>query len=109
MNKGSFGQMSGVGPAVRRFREEREWTNAQLAVYAGLAPSAVSEIENGKRNASAATLVKLAEAFQVEVSDLFPKAQAPLPLPPEKRRAVEEREGLVTAHKAATQIGQTIV
>jgi transcriptional regulator with XRE-family HTH domain len=72
--------MSRVGSEIRRLREGKGWTGAQLAVYAGMAPSAVSQIETGKRNPNTGSLAKIAEALGVEVADLFPKAQAPLPL-----------------------------
>jgi transcriptional regulator with XRE-family HTH domain len=65
---------------VRRLRQARGWNQTELAFHAGLAPSVISQIENGKRNPSARTLDKLATALNVEVGDLFPKAQAPLPL-----------------------------
>jgi transcriptional regulator with XRE-family HTH domain len=65
---------------VKRLRQERGWTQTELAYRAGLAPSVISQIENGKRDPTARTLRKLAEAFVVEVGDLFPKGQARLPL-----------------------------
>lgn len=72
--------MSGIGQEVKRRREARGWIQAKLAVEAGMAPSAVNQIENGKRRPSANSLEKLAEALEVEVADLFPKGQTPLPL-----------------------------
>jgi transcriptional regulator with XRE-family HTH domain len=72
--------MTNVGEQIRRLREEKGWTGVQLAVKAGMAPSAVSQIETGKRNPNSASLVKLANALGVDVGDLYPKAQAPLPL-----------------------------
>jgi len=68
-----------VGREVRRLREGRGWNQAKLAVEAGMAPSAVNQIENGKRSPSAASLTKLAEALGVEVRDLFPLEQPRLP------------------------------
>ncbi|MCA1716780.1 MAG: helix-turn-helix transcriptional regulator [Actinobacteria bacterium] len=68
----------GIGREVKRLREERGWGQARLAVEAKMSVSGVSQIENGKRNLSTATLAKLAEAFGVEVADLFPKAQGSL-------------------------------
>src|SRR5829696_9963048 len=65
---------------LRRLRLARGWNQTELAFHAGLAPSVISQIENGKRNPSARTLEKLATALDIEVGDLFPKAQAPLPL-----------------------------
>jgi transcriptional regulator with XRE-family HTH domain len=89
---------------VKRLRQEREWNQTELAYHAGLAPSVISQIENGKRDPTARTLRKLAEALSVDVGDLFPKGQAP-PSPEqpdfdglleeERRRA--EREKLIEA------------
>ena len=70
--------MDDVGRQVKSFREERGWTQPKLAVEAGMAVSAVNQIENGKRSPSAASLIKLATALGVEVADLFPKVEAPL-------------------------------
>lgn len=67
-----------VGEEVRRRREELGLTGAQLAQRASMAPSAVSQIETGKRSPSSNSVVKLAEALGVEVGDLFPLDQAPL-------------------------------
>ncbi len=70
-----------IGEEVRRQREELGLTGAQLAARAGLAPSAVSQIETGKRSPSSMSVMKLADALGVEVGQLYPKkAQAPLPL-----------------------------
>jgi transcriptional regulator with XRE-family HTH domain len=68
-----------IGEEVRRRREALGLTGAQLAARAGLAPSAVSQIETGKRTPSSASVIKLAAALGVEVGDLYPKGQAPLP------------------------------
>ena len=81
--------MSGVGQEVKRLREARGWIQAKLAVEAGMAPSAVNQIENGKRSPSASSLNKLAQALEVEVADLFPKEQAPLPLESARRDGAE--------------------
>lgn len=68
-----------IGEEVRRRRKELGLTGAQLAVRAGMAPSAVSQIETGKRTPSSTSVVKLASALNVEVSSLYPKApQTPL-------------------------------
>jgi transcriptional regulator with XRE-family HTH domain len=77
---------------VKQLRLAREWNQTELAYHAGLAPSVISEIENGKRDPSARTLRKLADAFEVDVADLFPKAQAPLPFEDARQRGVKETE-----------------
>jgi transcriptional regulator with XRE-family HTH domain len=86
--------MNDVGKEVRRLREERGLTGAQLAARAGMAPSAISQIETGKRIPLSTSIVKIAEALELEVSELYPKkAQAPLPLfdPAEGQRHGAER------------------
>src|SRR5215218_9114950 len=75
-----------IGEEVRRQREELGLTGAQLAARASLAPSAVSQIETGRRNPSSMSVMKLADALGVEVGELDPnKAQAPLPLEESER------------------------
>jgi transcriptional regulator with XRE-family HTH domain len=81
------GSMDEIGREIRRLREEKGWSQAQLAVDAGIGVSAVSLIETGKRNPSATTLAKIAAALGVGVADLFPKAEEPLPFAKE----VEQR------------------
>lgn len=69
----------GVGRQVKKLREEKGWSQTRLAVEADMSVSGISMIENGHRNLSTVTLGKLAEALGVEVRDLFPLEQAPLP------------------------------
>lgn len=75
-----------VGQEVRRRREAKGWSQAKLGVLSGTGPSGISQIETGRRNPSAATLQRIAEALEVEVRDLFPLGQPPLPDVPEERR-----------------------
>jgi transcriptional regulator with XRE-family HTH domain len=94
----SGGKMAGVGEEIRRKREELRLSQPQAAVKAGVAVSALSQIENGKRSPNLSTLEKIAGALGCEVVDLFPKAQAPLPLEDHeaaRRRGVEEAERML--------------
>jgi transcriptional regulator with XRE-family HTH domain len=81
-----------IGEEIRRRREEQGLTGFQLAVKAGMTPSAVSQIETGKRTPNSASVVKLATALGVEVGELYPKAQEPLPFDESliSRREVQE-------------------
>lgn len=79
--------MAHVGEQVRLLREEKGWTQPRLSVETGLAVSGISQIENGRRNPNSATLAKLAAALGVEVADLFPKVEAPLPFEEGQRRS----------------------
>jgi transcriptional regulator with XRE-family HTH domain len=83
--------MGEVGQEIRRLREAKGWSQPKLAVEAGVAVSGVSQIENGRRNPNSSTLVKLAGALDVDIADLFPKAQSPLPLE-ERSRATAPLE-----------------
>ena len=64
---------------VRELRNEKGWNQTVLGYHAGLSPSQISLIENGKRNPSAETLQGIATALGVEIADLFPKPEAPSP------------------------------
>jgi transcriptional regulator with XRE-family HTH domain len=75
-----------VGREIRRRREAKGWSQAKLAAAADMGVSGVSQIETGTRNPSAITLEKLAGALGLEVADLFPKAEEPLPFEEKQRR-----------------------
>jgi transcriptional regulator with XRE-family HTH domain len=69
-----------IGREIRRLREAKGWSQAKLAAAADMGVSGVSQIETGARNPSAVTLSKIAQALDVEIAELFPIAQSPLPL-----------------------------
>src|SRR5215203_7184385 len=72
--------LESIGHNIRQLRDEKDWNQTELGFHADTSPSIISLIENGKRNPSTATLAKIAGALGVEVVDLFPIVQAPLPL-----------------------------
>jgi transcriptional regulator with XRE-family HTH domain len=63
--------------AVRRIRTMRGMNQVDLANASGVAQNTISEIELGKRKARPATLKKLADALEVEISDLVGEAARP--------------------------------
>jgi len=77
-----------IGKEVRRRREELGLTGAELAARSGLTPAAVSQIETGKRTPSSASVVKLAAGLGLEVGELYPRGQSPLPFDMEGRATV---------------------
>lgn len=81
-----------VGREIRRLREAKGWSQAKLAGAADMGVSGVSQIETGARNPSAVTLAKIAAALDVEVGELFPKAQSPLPLDGPRRASMPLEE-----------------
>jgi XRE family transcriptional regulator, regulator of sulfur utilization len=60
-----------LGSSLRRLREERGWSQEQLAGHAGLNRSYVGEVERGRAIASIVTVEKLAAALGVSVADLL--------------------------------------
>jgi transcriptional regulator with XRE-family HTH domain len=94
---------------VKRLRKEREWNQTELAYHAGLAPSVISQIENGKRDPTARTLRKLAEALGVEVGDLFPKPQAPQPSLEDAAQSEAFQHALVVLFRGLARRGLGII
>ena len=62
-----------VGPRVRRLREQSGWSQGALAQRLALSLSYVSQIENNQRPVTASVLLKLAEVFGGDVSQLHPR------------------------------------
>ncbi|MBA3472109.1 MAG: helix-turn-helix transcriptional regulator [Rubrobacter sp.] len=62
---------------VRQLRLEKGWNQNELAFHADLAPSVISQVETGKREPSATSLRKLANALGVDVPDLFERDNFP--------------------------------
>ncbi len=62
---------------VRRLREERDLSLVALSYESGLSESRLRAIEAGRTTASLATLVALAETFEIGVSELFAETAAP--------------------------------
>lgn len=61
---------SDVGSRLRELRGISAMTQEELGDAAGVHEVTISDIERGKRNASARTIRKLAKALGVEVRDL---------------------------------------
>ncbi|GMO44013.1 MAG: hypothetical protein Pg6C_05920 [Treponemataceae bacterium] len=64
---------------IRRYRTYRQWTQAQLAEKLDISVNFLCDLENGKRWASPATMVKIAKVLNIEPFELFKPADAPLP------------------------------
>lgn len=63
---------------LKRIRERQGLSRAGLAAKSGVYPATVNRIEAGERSPTVATLEKLAGALEVEMMELFPKAQGEL-------------------------------
>lgn len=60
-----------LGEGLRRLRQERGLTQAELARIAGVSPSAISQAEAGHRGLSLDTLLAISEGLVVPLDDLL--------------------------------------
>lgn len=60
-----------LGRRVRALRLKKKWSQEDLAHESGLARSFTGAIERGEKDLRLTTLVKLANTFQVPISQLF--------------------------------------
>src|SRR5512133_103563 len=71
-------RVEGLGQRLRRYREDRGWTQAVLAEQAGVSKPYLSELEGGAgRRPSGQILLKLADALGVTVADLLGRQVLP--------------------------------
>jgi XRE family transcriptional regulator, regulator of sulfur utilization len=56
---------------IKELRDVNGWSQEVLAERASIQRSYVADLERGSRNPSVRTLVKLANAFRVDLPDLF--------------------------------------
>ncbi len=61
-----------IGEKIRKLREKDNYSQEEFARKAGLDRSYYGGIERGERNISTINLIKIAEAFDLEVGELFP-------------------------------------
>ena len=67
-----------LGRAVRHFRSERGFSQEELAARSGLHRNYVGGIERGERNPSLASLLRLAGALEVRLSEIILRLEAEL-------------------------------
>ncbi len=60
-----------LGRRIRAIRKAKGWTQEELGSKADVSYKFVGEIERGQQNPSFDTLVKIADALEVELFDLF--------------------------------------
>ncbi|HEY6408624.1 MAG TPA: XRE family transcriptional regulator [Ktedonobacteraceae bacterium] len=78
-----------LGLTIRRLRESRQLSLKEVAARSGLTQSFLSQVERNLTNPSVASLRKVAQAFEVPLTELFQG-----PLLPENRvvRSAERRQ-----------------
>jgi len=81
-----------VGPRLRRVRDERGVTLAELSAATGISKSTLSRLESGQRKPSLELLLPIAEAHQVPLDELV---GAPEVGDPRVRFVPQDRNGRV--------------
>jgi transcriptional regulator with XRE-family HTH domain len=64
-----------IGETINKLREERRWTQEELAARANITAANISRIENGKHGPSIQLLESLAKAFDLKVYQLVAIAE----------------------------------
>jgi transcriptional regulator with XRE-family HTH domain len=62
-----------IAQAVHRLRTERSWTLNELAARSGISRRLIVQMEQAQANPSIGTLLRLADAFEVTLSELLPE------------------------------------
>jgi transcriptional regulator with XRE-family HTH domain len=70
MGKTKAPELVHFGINVRKRREEKDWTQDQLAEKAGLDQTYISGIERGERNLTILSVAKIAKALKTSASVL---------------------------------------
>lgn len=86
------GVLAGVGPRLRRVRDERGVSLTELAGETGISKSTLSRLENGQRKPSLELLLPIAQAHQVPLDELI---GAPEVGDPRVRFVPQDRNGRV--------------
>lgn len=64
-----------IGKIVRKrittLRKSKGWTKKQLALKADISVTYIGELEAGKKNPTIVTIEKIANALEVDISDLL--------------------------------------
>lgn len=69
------GALVALGQQIRKVRQERGFSQEGFANACGLGRSYYGGVERGERNVAALNLMRIAAALEVEVGELFPKAE----------------------------------
>jgi transcriptional regulator with XRE-family HTH domain len=66
------------GPKLKALREEKFWSQTQLAKRAGIAMETISMLENEHRGARNATVLQIARALDVHPNEFLKGNKGPL-------------------------------
>ena len=67
--------LSYVANSIRRIRLSKKMSQLELSASANMSQSFIANIETGKKEPSAMTLIRIARALEVSPRDFFPDLQ----------------------------------
>jgi transcriptional regulator with XRE-family HTH domain len=66
----------GIGDTLRSIRQGRKLSLTEVATGAGVSPSFLSLVENGRSDITIGRLTRLVEFFQISITDILPSPEA---------------------------------
>ena len=60
-----------LGMRIRFLRQQRRWSQEDLALNANINKNYISDLENGRRNPSLEILERIASTFGITLAELF--------------------------------------
>lgn len=83
-----------IGEQIKTIRQELGMSRRAFSEAAGISDSYLAELEKGKKQPTVNILSKIANAFNISISDILGESENPtLPLRPELTELVETAKG----------------
>lgn len=93
--------MKNILAAISSYREERGWTEYQLAERSGLPQSTISSWYRKNLVPTVPSLEKICQAFGITLSQLFAEGDAPVALSESQRALLEQWDKLTREQQEA--------
>ncbi|MEE0547715.1 MAG: helix-turn-helix transcriptional regulator [Peptococcaceae bacterium] len=93
--------MKNILAAISSYREERGWTEYQLAERSGLPQSTISSWYRKNLVPTVPSLEKICQAFGITLSQLFAEGDAPVALSESQRALLEQWDKLTKEQQEA--------
>ena len=92
--------MKDILTTINKYREERGWTEYQLAERSGLPQSTISSWYRKNMVPTVPSLEKICNAFGITLSQLFAEGEAPVALTDSQRKLLESWSRLTEEQQA---------
>ena len=92
--------MKDILTTINKYREERDWTEYQLAERSGLPQSTISSWYRKNMVPTVPSLEKICNAFGITLSQLFAEGETPVSLTESQRKLLESWSRLTEEQQA---------